>query len=41
MTVRRLIYLLNSGHAEIIDGAAFALYREWMRPQDVKRRATA
>jgi hypothetical protein len=41
MTPGYLAWLLTNGKAEIIDRATYTLLLTWMRPKDIKRRATA
>lgn len=41
MTPKLLAHLLARGKAELIDKPTMQLYLKWMRPKDVKRRATA
>jgi hypothetical protein len=41
MSPGHLAWLLTLGKAQIIDKATYKLLLNWMRPQDIKRRATA
>lgn len=41
MTVAWLTVLIRLGKAEMIDKPTYTLSLKWMRPKDIKRRATA